>query len=193
MKEFWLCFVPLFVAVDAIGILPMFIGLTEGIDRPRRRKVILQSIATALAVSVAFLVGGAWLLGALGMAVGDFMVAGGLLLFFFSLSDLLASTKIHRAVDPESLGAVPLGMPLIAGPAVFTTSLLLSKSHGLWLTALSVTANVLIAGIVLWHADVLHGWLGKAGAKTVSKMASLLLASIGVMMVRKGVMAIGAM
>lgn len=76
MRPFWLCFVPLFVAVDAIGVLPMFMSLTQNIDSRRIRRVIYQSIVTATMVALIFLAIGTWVLKLLGITVGDFMVAG---------------------------------------------------------------------------------------------------------------------
>ncbi|MEW5735330.1 MAG: MarC family protein [Thermodesulfobacteriota bacterium] len=186
MKTFFLCFVPLFVAVDAIGVLPLFLGFTEGMDAKRVRSVVAQSVVTALAVALVFLAGGSALLTLLGVTVADFMVAGGLLLFAISLTDLITSEKERRKVDPDSLGAVPLGVPLITGPAVLTTSLLLLNAHGILPTALSLVSNIAIAGLLFMAAPAINKVMGKAGAKTVSKIASLLLAAIGVMIVRKG-------
>ena len=96
MNEFWVCFVPLFVAVDAVGVLPLFLSLTEGMDRARLRRVVIQSVITAAAVALAFLTFGPVLLRFLGITVPDFMIAGGVLLFAISLSDLL--TKEHGHV-----------------------------------------------------------------------------------------------
>lgn len=188
MEHFWVCFVPLFVAVDALGVLPMFLGLTEGLDRRKVRRVIVQSVLTATAVALAFLAGGKALLTSLGITVADFMVAGGLLLFAISMTDLLTTEKKQRHVDADSLGAVPLGVPLIAGPAVLTTSLILLDQYGIAPTAASVLVNILIAGVLFRFAAPIHRVLGRAGAKIVSKIASLLLASIAVMIVRKGIL-----
>jgi len=189
MKEFWRCFVPLFVAVDAFGVLPMFLGLVEGVDPGRVPRIVYQSVITAAAVALAFLAVGVGVLRLLGITVADFMIAGGALLFAISLSDLLTVGKAQRRVDPDSLGAVPLGVPLITGPAVLTTSLLLMNEYGIVLTGSAVLANILIAGVVFRFAQVLNRLLGKSGAKTISKIASLLLAAIGVMIVRKGIAA----
>ncbi len=187
LRSFWLCFVPLFVAVDAIGVLPMFMSLTEGMESPALRRIIYQSVVTAAVVGMSFLVFGKAILELLGITVGDFMVAGGSLLFVISVSDLLRAEKVQRRVDPESLGAVPLGVPLITGPAVLTTSILLLNEHGIVVTAAALIPNVLIAGIVFYFAEAINRGIGNAGAKTASKIASLLLAAIAVMMVRKGV------
>ena len=186
MKSFWLCFVPLFVAVDAIGVLPMFMGFTEGIEPKKINRIIYQSVITAMIVAVSFLLAGKALLDLLGITVADFMIAGGILLFIISISDLLSTQKRQRMVEPDSLGAVPIGVPLITGPAVLTTSILLLNEHGIWMTGVSIIINVSIAGIVFYFSFFINKILGNAGSKTLSKIANLLLASIAVMIVRKG-------
>ncbi len=190
IADFWLCFVPLFVAVDAVGVLPMFMGLTEGLDAAQVRRIIVQSVVVATIVGLAFLVIGKGILALLGITVSDFMVAGGTLLFVLSVRDLLSLEKVHRAADAESLGAVPLGVPLIVGPAVLTTTLLLTNEYGPFMTALTLILNVAIAGALFRVSGSIIRVLGATGAKTVSKVASLLLAAIGVMMVRRGVEAL---
>ncbi len=193
MKEFWLCFVPLFVAVDAIGVLPVFLSLSQGMEPRQVRRIIYQSMATAAAVALVFLALGTAILDLLGITVADFMVAGGILLFVLALGDLLANEKLQRRVDANSLGAVPLGVPLITGPAVLTTSMLLLNQYGAGWTAAAVVANILIAGLVFSFAGGIGRVLGHVGEKIVSKIAMLLLAAIAVMMVRKGIEAYIAM
>ena len=85
---------------------------------------------------------------------------------------------------------MPVGVPLIVGPAVLTTVILLVDAHGLPVTMAATAVNVLIAGVVFWFAAPIHRVLGKGGAKTVSKLASLLLASIAVMLVRRALVAL---
>jgi len=186
MNEFWLCFVPLFVAVDAIGVLPMFMTLTREIEDKNIPRIIYQSVITAIVVAFLFLLAGRALLNLLGITVADFMIAGGILLFVISISDIISTEKVIMHIDPESLGAVPIGVPLITGPAVLTTSIILLDTHGFMLTGIAMFINIFIAGIVFFFSKFIHGLLGKAGSKTFSKIASLLLASIAVMIVRKG-------
>ena len=188
MTEFWLCFVPVFVAMDAIGNLPLFIALTAGLDRLRVRRVILQSVITATVVALVFLVAGKGIFRFLGITPADFMIAGGVLLFLFSVGHLLKLGDEQHQVDPDSLGAVPLGVPLIVGPAVLTTALILVGEHGTKTTAAAVMANILITAMVFACAGPINRVLGKSGAKTISKIAALFLAAIAVMMVRKGIM-----
>jgi multiple antibiotic resistance protein len=188
MNNFWLCFVPLFVAVDALGILPLFMGLTQGLTRSRTRRIIFQSVITAMMVALVFLFIGKGILMLLGITVADFMIAGGTLLFVISLSDLISTEKRRLQMEPEEVGAVPLGVPLIVGPGVLTTTILLINQYGLIPTVSATIVNIIIAGIVFWMAGSINRVLGTSGTKTISKLASLILAAIGVMMVRKGIM-----
>ena len=187
MESFVLCFVPLFVAVDAIGVLPLFMNLTEGIEQSKIKKIIIQSMITALIVALAFIAVGTATLKLLGISVADFMIAGGMLRFLISVRDVLSTEKKHYAIDMESMGAVPIGVPLITGPAVLTTSMLLINEHSLFITSLAIITNILIAGAVFFMAPFINRIIGKTGSKTISKITSLLLAAIGVMIVRRGI------
>lgn len=188
MEGFWLCFVPLFIAVDPLGILPLFMALTQDLSLEKLREVAIQSVVTALAVSLLFLIGGTYILRLLGLSVADFMVSGGLLLLIMSVVDLISVEKKRKKVEAADIGPVPLGVPIIAGPALLTTSLLLMNEYGFWPTAVGVSLNVILAGIVFWFARSVYRILGKNGARTISKLSSLLLAAISVMIIRKGIM-----
>ncbi len=187
MKDFLLAFVPIFVAVDPIGLLPIFLNLTEGLDKRQRRAIVLQSFLTALAVAVGFIFLGKAVFRLMGVTEYDFMVAGGVLLFVLATVDLVSGVKFARQV--ATLGAVPLGTPLIVGPAVLTTSLILVDVYGLWETLVSVVVNVGLACVVLLTAEGVERALGRAGSRVVSKVAGLILAAIAIMMIRKGLTA----
>ena len=187
-RSFLLAFIPLFVAVDPIGLLPVFIALTQRLDAAHRRRAIRESVATALAVALVFILVGRWILQAVGVTVGDFLVAGGLVLLALAIDELRqAESPVPRAPLPN-VGVVPLGVPLIAGPAVLATSLILVQAFGLWVTLLSVIANVGVVTLVLLAANHLFTWLGDGGARVVSKITNLLLVAIAVMLVRRGIL-----
>ena len=189
MQEFWLCFVPLFVAMDAIGVLPIFSGLTSELDGKSHHAIIFQALLTASCVALFFLIFGPQLLQFLGITVPDFMISGGILLLAISLADLFTGEKNQRKLDPKSMGAFPIGIPLITGPGVLTTCMLLASTHGKWMTAWAFMANIAFIGIVFWTAESIHKVIGVTGMKAFSKVASMLLASIAVMLIRKGIAA----
>jgi multiple antibiotic resistance protein len=187
--SFWLCFVPLFVAVDAIGVLPLYISLTDGASSADKRRTILSSVLTASAVGMLFLFVGEAVLNVMGITVADFMVAGGIILFLIAVGDLVTVEKVLRKVNPETLGPVPIGVPLIVGPAVLTTIMLLVREHGFFITAVATISNILIAGLFFLLSEFILKWIGKSGSKIISRVASLFLAAIAVMLVRKGIAA----
>jgi multiple antibiotic resistance protein len=186
MNDFWLCFVPIFVAMDAIGTLPLFVQMTEGLDRSTTRRVIMQSMLTAALVALAFLLIGKGVFSLLGITTEDFMIAGGVLLFLFAVSSLLDIKSNLSTADREGIGAVPLGVPLVVGPAVLTTSLVLLGRRGPFPTATAIMVNILIAGMVFHLAGPITRILGKTGTRTISKLVALLLGAIAVMMIRRG-------
>jgi len=189
MRNFWLCFVPLFVAVDVVGLLPIFIGLTDGMEKRMRRRVVGESVLTALAVAAGFVALGKLLFRLLGVTVGDFLIAGGTLLFVIALADLVASQKLpQRAVHADDhLGAVPLGVPLIVGPAVLTTSFVLVDAYGIAATLAAAVANILIVGLAFRWSDAIVRIIGRSGARVFSKLVSLILAAMAVMYIRQGI------
>src|SRR5450432_1592751 len=183
--KFVIAFVPIFVAIDAIGMVAIFIGLGAGVDEKRRKQEALIGIGTALAISVGFVFLGKLIFKALGITVADFQVAGRLLLLTFAVRDLLDLGGGKKPTS-EDFGVVPLGMPLIAGPALLTALLVLTDSVGAAFTLLSLILNLLIVAVVFCYADRLTKWLGKQGIKGVSKLVSLLLAAIAVSLIRRG-------
>jgi len=188
VKDFVVAFVTLFVAVDAIGILPLFITLTEDVAPRERQRIIVQSLVTATVVAIVFVFFARKVFDLIGIHVYDFMVAGGVLLFAIALLDLVSGRKFARQV--ETVGAVPLGIPLIVGPAVLTSSLILVDVAGIAPTLTAIVLNIAIAGIVFLAADLFTRFLGQAGSRAVSKVASLIIAAFGVMMIRRGIVAI---
>ena len=185
MREFLLSFIPIFVAMDAIGILPMFIGFTEHLKKKEKQRIINQSIITAFLIGIVFLFLGKWIFKILGVQVSDFKIAGGAVLLAISLRDILQYER-NRKLSSETMGAMPIGTPLVVGPAVLTTIIILLDTYGPFKTVTSFVINLLITWIVFHYSTTISNFLGKAGSKAVSKIAALLLAAIAVMMIRKG-------
>jgi len=184
-KNILLAFIPIFVAVDAIGVLPIFASLTQGLGQKEKTKIILQSMVTASCLAIGFIFLGNAVFRFLGITVSDFMIAGGVVLFCIAITDIINPVK-KRRIPSEDLGSVPLGTPLIVGPAVLTTSLMIISHYGMSATLIAVLVNVLLAGLIFSVTESLTKVLGESGSKALSKITSLLLAAIAVMMIRKG-------
>ncbi len=179
-------FIPLFVAMNAFMLLPIFISMTKDMTKPKRQKVIMDSILTALIVSLSFIVLGEAIFRILGITTDDFKIAGGLLLLTIAVLDL--TQHIEERMKPDvRMGVVPIGVPLIVGPAVLTNILLLVDHYGIVPTLISLILNLFIVLISLMNAERIIRFVGKGGIVGISKVMSLLLASIAVMMIRLGI------
>jgi len=185
--NFLLAFIPLFIAIDVVGILPIFMSLVDGIEKPQKTKIINQSVITAISVSIGFLALGKFVFSVLGIEIYDFKMAGGLLLLVFAINDLLFSEKGKRTITP-TMGVVPLGIPLVVGPAVLTSIIVTVDTYGYIPTVTSLAVNLIIVWVVFLKSNFIYRLMGEGGSKAFAKVASLLLAAIAVMMVRRGFM-----
>jgi multiple antibiotic resistance protein len=189
LEPFILAFIPIFVAVDAIGNIPLFVSLVENTNKKQKRKIIIDSVKTATIMALLFMFIGKWVLRYIGISIPDFQIAGGLLLFVISVRLLMpgSSKGVLSSGTDKDVGVFPLGTPLITGPAVLTTTLMMVDKFGLVPTLISLIINMLIVWLTLNKADSIMRLLGPAGTRAFSKIMYILLAAIGVMMVRHGV------
>lgn len=180
-----LTFIPLFVAMDVFALLPIFIGMTHEMAPAKQKTVIRESILTALAAGLVFAGMGEGIFYILGITADDFKIAGGLVLLVFAVLDLFKSGESKRRT-PRQSGIVPIGVPLIVGPAVLSTILVLIDHYGITATILSFLINLAIVWVVLSRRTVIMKTFGEGGIMAISKIMALLLASIAVMMIRIG-------
>lgn len=191
MDAFLESFLPLFVAVNVIGTLPIFIGLTEGMTPSGRRNLVVQAASTALGVAVLILFAGQFIFNTMGITLNDLRVGGGLILLVLSIVDLVFADFRRRDPtedhDTTEVGVVPLGIPLIVGPAAITTILISQARFGYLLTLVSLAANLALVVLAFSFGPALMARLGPGTTKAVAKIASLFLAAIAVAMIRAGI------
>jgi len=180
-----LAFVPLFVAIDLAGCIPVFVGLTSDLERDRTRRVVNQATVVSFIIAAVFALTGELVFRLLSIKTADFQIGGGVLLFGYALVDILATGRRMRR-NNVAVGIVPLATPLIAGPALLTTIILMVSEHGRWETLAAVAANLLLVWAGLRSADWFSARIGREVLNGVSKVLMVLLAGIGVMMVRTG-------
>lgn len=186
LKNMPLTFIPIFVAIDIFAVLPVFLSLTQGLPAAEHEKAIKESVITALFVSIAFMALGKAIFRILGITDNDFKIAGGLVLLVFAVLDLVRRDEGARKAGTK-LGIVPIGVPLIIGPAVLTTLLVLVARFGIAATVLALLINLFIVWLSFVKAPLIVKVLGGGGIMAVSKIMALLLASIAVMMIRMGI------
>jgi multiple antibiotic resistance protein len=186
LADFLQAFIPLFVAIDPIGLAAIFVSLGAGVPVAQRARIARQATLTGGLVALAFLFLGQSIFAALGIEGGDFQIAGGLILFILAARDLTQSAAEAPPPLADDFGVVPLGMPLIAGPALIATLLLLAETTGVMMTLLALAVNLGLVAVAFAQADRLQRLIGNTGMRAVSKIISLLLAAIAVAMVRRG-------
>ena len=184
-EKFLQAFIPLFVAIDPIGLAAIFLGLGQGVAPERRQHIARQATVTGGAVALIFLFLGAQIFRALGISVSDFQIAGGLILFILAARDLIQSPAEADGV-PQDFGVVPLGMPLIAGPALITTLLLLAQTLGVRVALAALVANLVLVVLAFAYSEKLGRVIGATGMRAISKIIAMLLAAIAVNMIRQG-------
>jgi len=181
-----LSIIPLLVAINAAGVVPIYISVTSDMDQKSRKRVALQSVATAFIVCLFFAILGSAVFSMLEIKLHDFMIAGGILLLVISISDILRTGDKH-VKSVTDLGVVPLGTPLLAGPAALTTTLILVGRYGYMPVIISLMLNMLLAWVLMNRAFLIIKLIGDNGARAITKITSLVLAAIAVKLIRTGI------
>lgn len=184
-SEFVITFVPLFIAMDTLGNLPIVIVLTEGLTRKEKLRVINIAMGTATLVGLLFLFFGTLILRLMGISVGSFAIAGGIVLLVLSINYMTTGRFVELEKE-EMMAVVPIGTPLVVGPATITTLLLLGTQYHLYLVLVSFVLNLAIAWGIFRVGEGVVRFIGKGGLKAVSKVFALLLAAIAVSMILRG-------
>jgi multiple antibiotic resistance protein len=191
-------FLPLFVAINAPGIIPIYLSVTEGLTKAERWRLTLQAMVTAVVLAVLILFAGQLIFSLLGITVNDLRVGGGLILLVLSISNLIfgdfrrrdptATMEGNGAEDPASVGIVPIGIPLIMGPAAITSILVSREAFGYLPTLVSLILNMLLVFLTLAASPWIGRFAGPAVSRAIAKVASLFLAAISVAMIRAGIL-----
>ncbi len=193
-------FVTLFVIIDPIGMMPLFIALTQGQSRQERRVIAVRCCVIAFGILAAFTLFGEQVLGFVGISMPAFRIAGGLLLFLTAL-DMLFERRAKRREDQSDQAEAPdpsvfpLAIPLIAGPgAIATVILLAGQNPGLSGLALVLAVSGLVLAVVFalfLMAGPLESILGRTGINVVTRLLGMLLAALSVQFVLDGLKAFG--
>jgi multiple antibiotic resistance protein len=193
LKPYISTFIPIFAAVDALGNIPIFIALTNSLNKKHKRKVIQESVITATVIAVVFMFLGKALLRLLGITVADFQIAGGILLLVIAIHLLLSGKRKGSALTEAGgleVGIFPLGTPLVTGPAVLTMTLMMVDSFGTVSTFIAIVLNMFIVWLTFRYADFFVRLMSEPGMKAFAKIMYILLAAIAVMMMRRGIMGV---
>ncbi len=178
--------ISLFIIVDPLGNIPIFISLTKEMEEAEKKKVFHTATLTGLVLLLAFALAGQRILAFFGITLYSFMIAGGVLLLIIAIRILITGGLKEYIESPESVGAVPIGCPLLVGPGAITTTILNLQNSGIVVTLFSVLVIFGIVWVILRFIDPIYRFLGKTGSLVVSRVMALLIASIAVQYVLEG-------
>ena len=183
----------LFLVMDPLGNVPVFLSVLEDVAPERRTRVLVRELLLALIVLIAFLFFGRYLLGFLQLSEHSIRIAGGIILFLIALKMVFPvrrSAHDREAIEGEPL-LVPLAVPMVAGPSTMAVIMLLSTNEPSrmldWLLAL--LAAWLLSSIILVSANGLKRFLGRRGLIALERLMGMLLIALAVQMLLEGVSA----
>lgn len=196
-------FTTLFVIIDPIGLAPLFVAMTRGMEAKRRRAIALRSCLVGASLLTVFTFLGEAVLNFVGISMPAFRIAGGILLFLTAL-DMLFERRQSRRSDTADEGAqenhddpsvFPLAIPLIAGPGAIATMILLAgqaqESIDYMLIVGIMLVVVFINYLFFLTSDLLERALGNVGINVVTRILGMLLAALAIQFILDGLSSFG--
>ncbi|PKA39864.1 MarC family protein [Rhizobium sullae] len=195
-------FTTLLVTIDPPGLAPIFLGLTSGMSRGQRKQVALRGSVIAFIILAVFALFGASVLGVLGISIGAFRIAGGLLLFWIAFEMVFEKRQDRKEKTSEvaitkdhiqNIAVFPLALPLIAGPGAISATILLAGSLPTSVERaqllIVIAGNLLLMLVALLIADRLDRLLGVTGRAILTRLLGVILAALAAQFVVDGVKA----
>lgn len=196
-------FVTLFVVIDPIGTLPVFYFATQAVPERLHWRIAMRGVFVAAVVLLLFLIGGQLVIEAVGLRLGSFQIAGGIVLFLFALSMIFGEPKSSREIEEAErdhmAGAVfPLAMPSIASPGAMLAVVILTDNHRNSIPDQVVTGILLLLVLLitlglLLLAPRLKRMIGQTGANAISRVMGIILATVAVDSILNGLQLVGVL
>jgi multiple antibiotic resistance protein len=196
-------FVTLFVVIDPVGSLPVYLFAVQGVPASLHRNFAIRAVIIATIVLLAFLMGGQILMETMGLRLGSFQIAGGIVLFMFAMTMIFGESKPAREIEEAGrdhlAGAVfPLAIPSIASPGAMLAVVVLTNNHTESVANQTVTAGLLIVVLILTlglllAASTVFKVIGITGASVISRVMGIVLATIAVDAILGGFEALGVL
>ena len=191
----------MFVAIDPISLIPIFAGLTSGLNKEQIRSIYIRATLVSFFVLSAFWLFGTSILDVMNISMDSFKIIGGLFLIVIAFQMVFEQRQERRqstadnAIDDETIKSIaifPLAIPLIAGPGAMATSLLLSKEEyasfaDATISYLPILPVLFIATLAMWLSSKLASKLGPTIITVVQKIFGLLLGALAIEFVIDGI------
>ena len=178
--------IALFIIVDPLGNIPIFVGLTGNINDTQRKKIYNTAVIVGVILLLVFAFTGQEILDLFGLSIYSFEVAGGILLLIIAIRILISGTR-ETADASENLGAVPIAIPLLVGPGAITTTIFNLQAYGVGIAIGAVLVVLALTWIILRFINGVYRVLGKTGSVVIARVMALLIAAIAVQYILTGV------
>ncbi|MHC1605470.1 MAG: MarC family protein [Candidatus Methanofastidiosia archaeon] len=187
VSKFVEVFIPLFIIINPMGIIPNFIEITQQMDRSSSSAVSTRATLSAFFILVLFVFVGKPFLNLIGVTISAFMISCGLLLLYISLGMLSGNPPATRGVETDSHSIVPMSIPLLAGPGAIATTIVLEDAYGKLLVFLSLVAIMGISKMMLDFHKPIVACLGRNGLNAWIRISAMFSAAIAVGLIGKGI------
>lgn len=179
-------FIMLFVIMDPPGCIPIFMALTKDVSKEERERELNHAVAVASILLLLFAFLGKVVLDVLGITLNSFMIAGGILLLFIAF-DLLRGEHKYGVRGGPSVGAVPLGIPLLAGPGAITAVMVIIQSYGVGFVLFAIFSAIVATKLVLGQSERIFRIIGKVGSEVLSRVMGIIVAAIAIQFIMDGI------
>lgn len=187
ISEFGKAALALFIIVDPFGNIPIFVGLTENVQDAQKKKVYNTATIVGVILLLIFAFAGTGILSLFGLSIYSFEVAGGILLLIIAIRILISGSMHENVESPESIGAVPIAIPLLVGPGAITTTIFNIQQYDTIIAILAVLVVMATTWIILRYISRVYKFLGKTGSLIIARVMALLIAAIAVQYILIGV------
>jgi len=178
--------IALFIIVDPFGNIPIFVGLTENVPEAQRKKVYNTAVVVGTILLLVFAFTGQGILTIFGLSIYSFEIAGGILWLIIAIRIVISGA--HEDVEsPESLGAVPIAIPLLVGPGAITTTIFNIQAYGNLIAILAVLIVLAMTWVILRYMSRIYKFLGKTGSLVIARVMALLIAGIAIQYILTGI------
>jgi multiple antibiotic resistance protein len=180
--------ITLLVVLDPLGIVPIFIGMTQKMESVKKRELSKIVVIIASVLLFVFAFAGTQIFAVFGISIASFMVAGGILLFIVAIELLTGGGwRFVGQHAGEDTGVVPLAFPLLAGPGAITAVIISLETTGILVTAISILIGIGATYATLRFSDRIYRVLGTRGSLIVTRVFAVIVAAIAVQYIVEGI------
>ncbi len=179
--------IALFIVVDPVGLVPVAISLTKGMQHEERKSTFRVAVIAAFVLLMLFALVGRELLSVFGITIYSFMIAGGILLIILAMQMIFRGGLAEPGTPTEDVGVVPIAFPLLVGPGAITTTIVNLETYGILVALLSIGIVMTLVWVVLRYLERIDSLLGKRGTAGLSTLMAVFIAAIAVQFILTGI------